>query len=194
MKYTPAIKKAIKFSVKTHEVYQKQKRKGKDVAYITHPLSVGIILALAGASEDCIVAGILHDTIEDSVAEKKVSRKMIEERFGEKVAELVMSVTEKNKNLSWQERKREALKHIDSFSRDSLLVKSADTLSNSSELIDDYNRYGDQVFERFNAPKDKLIRHYLKIIEKILGKWKGNPLADDLRAVWKELEQIRLRK
>jgi (p)ppGpp synthase/HD superfamily hydrolase len=38
------IQKAIKFAVKTHEVYQKQTRKGKDVSYITHPLTVGLIL------------------------------------------------------------------------------------------------------------------------------------------------------
>jgi len=34
MKFTPKIQKAIKFFIKTHEVYQKQKRKGKDIAYI----------------------------------------------------------------------------------------------------------------------------------------------------------------
>jgi len=39
------IQKAIKFAVKTHEVYQKQARKGKDVSYITHPLTVGLILS-----------------------------------------------------------------------------------------------------------------------------------------------------
>ncbi len=68
---THNIRRAIKFSIKTHEVYQKQKRKGKDVAFITHPLSVGLILSLAGADENEIIAGILHDTIEDSIPEKK---------------------------------------------------------------------------------------------------------------------------
>lgn len=77
MIFTPAIKKAIFFSVKTHEVYQKQKRKGKDIAYITHPLTVGLILARANAPEDVVIAGILHDTIEDSVDNKKVTREML---------------------------------------------------------------------------------------------------------------------
>jgi (p)ppGpp synthase/HD superfamily hydrolase len=39
MVYREQIKKAIRFAIKTHEVYQKQKRKGKDVPYITHPLA-----------------------------------------------------------------------------------------------------------------------------------------------------------
>ncbi len=65
---TPKIRSAIRFAIKTHEVDQKQARKGKDIAYIGHPLTVGLILARAGANEDTIIAGILHDTIEDSTA------------------------------------------------------------------------------------------------------------------------------
>src|SRR3990167_6087050 len=103
MLYSNKISKAIRFSIKTHEIYQKQKRKGKDIPYITHPLTVGLILARAGADEDVVVAGILHDTIEDSVPEKKVTREMLTERFGEKVASLVESVTELDKDMPWDE-------------------------------------------------------------------------------------------
>ncbi len=78
MLYNYKISRAIRFSTKTHEVYQKQKRKGKDIPYITHPITVGLILSRAGADENTVVAGILHDTIEDSVEEKKVSEEMLE--------------------------------------------------------------------------------------------------------------------
>jgi (p)ppGpp synthase/HD superfamily hydrolase len=61
----------IRFSIKTHEVCQKQTRKGKDIPYITHPLIVGLILARAGAGEEVVIAGILHDTIEDSTPKKE---------------------------------------------------------------------------------------------------------------------------
>ncbi len=100
------IQKAIKFAIKTHEVYQKQTRKGKDVSYITHPLTVGLVLSRVGASDDLVCAGILHDTIEDSIPEKKVTYEMLEERFGKNVAELVLSVSEQNKKLPWEERKK----------------------------------------------------------------------------------------
>ena len=79
------IQTAIKFAIKTHEVYQQQKRKGKDIAYITHPLTVGIILAKIDSSDDVIIAGILHDTTEDSIPEKKVTKNMIAKRFGNNV-------------------------------------------------------------------------------------------------------------
>ena len=183
MKYTTLIQKAIRFSIKTHEVYQKQKRKGKDIPYITHPLIVGMILARAGASEDVIIAGILHDTIEDSVPEKKVTKAMIAERFGDTVAGIVDDVTEQDKDLPWEERKREALEHIEKLQNDSLLVKSADLISNISEIIADYQVEGDVIFERFNASKDKTIAHYLRMVTAVIEKWPENPLVDDLRGL-----------
>lgn len=188
MIYTKKIQRAIKFATKTHNQYQQQLRKGKVIPYISHPLTVGIILSLVGASEDVIVAGILHDTIEDSVEEKKVTKEMLAERFGEEVAELVLSVTEQDKSLSWEQRKKEALDHIECFSRESLLVKSADILSNVSELMDDHARSGDEVFSRFSVPKEKIIENQLKVITAVLSCWRENPLAQDLLSLAKELE------
>ncbi len=188
--FTPKMQLAIRFMVKTHEVYQKQKRKGKDIPYISHPLTVALILARAGASEDVIIAGILHDTIEDSVAHKRVSREMLDERFGATVAELVGSVTEVSKSVPWDERKGEALEHIDKFSNDSVLVKSADIIANNAELLEDYALDGVATFERFSEPKEKTVGHSLRVIERLLAKWPESPLADDLRNMASLLSNI----
>ena len=190
MKLTLKIQRAIKFATKTHEVYQKQKRKGKDVSYITHPLTVGILLARVGASDDVVAAGILHDTIEDSIPEKKVTRQMFQERFGKKVADTVLSVSEIDKRMPWEARKAEALGRIRKFRQASLLVKSADVISNTSEVLDDHARYGDQVFASFSVPKEKFIGHNLQVIEALLKKWKNNPLRDDLLLLKRELQKI----
>ena len=85
MLYTKLIKKAISFSTRVHEIDQKQKRKGKDIAYIVHPLSVGLILAKAGASDEIIAAGILHDTLEDSIASNKITKEILAKEFGDEV-------------------------------------------------------------------------------------------------------------
>jgi (p)ppGpp synthase/HD superfamily hydrolase len=190
MIYTPTIRKAVVFSIKTHEVYQKQKRKGKDIAYITHPLTVGLMLARANAGEDIIVAGILHDTIEDSIDKKKVTRGMLVERFSQNVADLVDSVTEHRKDLEWEARKREALEQIKTFSRDSLPVKSADIISNVSEIFEDYRKEGLNTFRRFNAPKEKVVRHYMETMETILGRWPEIPFVDDLNMLITSLNNI----
>jgi len=183
------IQRAIKFAVKTHEVYQKQKRKGKDVSYIVHPLAVGILLARIGANDDTVCAGVLHDTIEDSVPEKKVTFEMLEERFGKAVAQIVLDVTETDKSLPWEERKKQAARHVETFSHDSLLVKSADVINNMTEVLDDFARYGDEVFLRFNASKENNLESKLKLIAAILKRWPENPFASDLKRLAELIEK-----
>lgn len=190
MIYTQKIQKAIHFAIKTHELDQKQKRKGKDVSYITHPLSVGLILAKTGATEDIIVAGILHDTIEDSVSENKVTKEMITDMFGQVVSNLVLSVTEQDKSLSWKKRKIEALEHIKIFSNDSLLLKSADIIENTRELITDYETKGEETFKRFNSPKNSILQNYMITITTIINKWDKNPLIKDLQDVSHKINEI----
>ncbi len=190
MIHTPRIQRAIRFSIRTHEGYQKQKRKGKDVPYITHPLTVGLVLARAGASEDVIIAGILHDTIEDSIDMKKVTRVMLAERFGEPVAALVDAVTEQDKSLPWAERKREALEHIAHFSHEEVLVKSADVIANCAEILEDQAKDGDQIFERFHRPKEDIVGNAQKVIAALIERWPESPLKEDLAYVSDLLTKI----
>lgn len=177
---TNQIQKAIKFAIKTHEVYQKQTRKGKDVSYISHPLTVGLLLAKAGANDNIIAAGILHDTIEDCSPDRPVTKQMILDRFGKKTLDIVYDLSEKNKSLSWEKRKELALEEIKKFSHNSLMVKSADLISNISEIISDYEKDGEKIFKRFNASKDQKKLSYLKAIQTIVTKWAKNPFNEDL--------------
>ncbi len=189
MVLTPRLRAAIRFSIQTHERDQKQKRKNKDVAYITHPLTVGLILSGAGADEDAVIAGILHDTIEDSVAEKKVTREMLHDMFGEKVADLVASVSEHTEQ-SWEERKADMLSRIANYSHDSLLIKSGDLISNGTELMDDYREFGEEIFKNFERPKDVRNDHYLQMIRAVIAAWPENPLADDLKKTEEEIVNL----
>lgn len=188
---TPKINRAIKFAIKTHEIYQKQKRKGKDVSYIIHPLTAAILLAKIGANDDIIAAGILHDTIEDSTEQKKVDKEMLAQRFGNLVAEVVSDVTEKDKALAWEKRKEVAISKIKTFPRDSLLVKSADFISNVAELLQDYEKEGDKVFEHFNAPKEKKLASYLVTANALIESFPTNPFMNDLLYLEDRLKQIK---
>ena len=80
-----SIKRAYVYSAKVH---QGQIRKSGE-PYLTHPLEVAHILAGMRLDEASIVAGILHDTIEDTLATKEE----LSELFGEEVAEIVDGVT-----------------------------------------------------------------------------------------------------
>ncbi len=79
------LKSAVYFATKKHEG---QKRKSGE-PYVSHPLSVASILMEWGMDSDTIIAGVLHDTIEDTDS----SLIEIENEFGRDVAFLVDGVT-----------------------------------------------------------------------------------------------------
>lgn len=189
MEYTEKIHRAIKFAAKTHQHYQDQRRKGKDIPYITHPLTVGLILSLHGASEDVICAGILHDTIEDSPKIKKVNTDMLTDRFGKNVSDLVSSVTD-NMDLPKEERNKAVLKHIEVFSHDSVMLKSADVLNNIAEILDDYGRLGDELFDRFSESKQKTIQKYLNVVQALSERWPDNPMRVELEKLGNDLKKL----
>ena len=79
------IEKAYKLAKEAHKG---QFRKSGE-AYIIHPLWVAIILANLELDKETIVAGILHDVVEDTVMTDEEIRK----EFGDEVALLVDGVT-----------------------------------------------------------------------------------------------------
>lgn len=106
--------------------HQNQKRKGTEIPYIVHPMEVMQILTENGCSETVIVAGILHDTLEDTDTRPEE----IEKRFGKEILAIVQTECE-DKSKTWKERKQV---FIDSLKNDSLeakLVCCADKLSNA---------------------------------------------------------------
>jgi len=183
MIYTAKIEEAINIAIEAHGG---QKRKIRNIPYIIHPLSVGIILARAGASEDVIVAGILHDVVEDS----EMTNSRIEEKFGSTVADLVKDLTSENKGSTWDERKKMQREHIGHMSHDALLIKSADTLDNMRDIAYNYAQNGDKVFEVFSAPKEKIIDNFSLRIKEINKAWPKNPLVPELKLVLKTLSKF----
>ena len=80
-----AVERAYKVAYKAHE---KQKRKSGE-PYIIHPICVAIILAELELDKETIMAGLLHDVVEDT----ETTHEDIVSDFGEEVAQLVDGVT-----------------------------------------------------------------------------------------------------
>ena len=142
--------------------------------------------------KDVIVAGILHDTVEDSAG--AIALADIEKQFGKTVADLVRHVTEEDKSLSWEERKQIALAHIYEMPYGALLLKSADVLHNLSELVRDVEEHGEAVFDKFNAPMEKKMQQQHKLIEALESVWPENPLLAEIKAGVAKLTRAESRK
>lgn len=190
MVYTAKIQKAIQFASKVHQVDQDQRRKGTTIPYIVHPLALGLILARAGATEDQVVAGILHDTIEDCEPYGSVTKELLAQEFGEAVAEMVNDVTEQDKTLPWGERKQSALDHIPHMPKDSLLVKTADMLHNLTDSIYFYQQTGENYITHFSASKEKQLERYIKVVAALKKAWPENPLIAGLEDNLKQLVEL----
>lgn len=127
------ISEAIEFATSLHG---DQKRDSGE-PYITHPIEVAKILFEMGMDSSCVIAGILHDVVEDCNA----SFKEIKERFGEDTAVMVDGVTKLSQasehSITREERNAENLRKMFlAISKDIrvVIIKLADRLHNMRTL------------------------------------------------------------
>ena len=122
---------ALSFAI---EVHGDQKRKGTDVTYVSHLLAVAAIVLEFGGDEDQAIAGLLHDTMEDS-PDGEVVAGTIKKRFGPSVEAIVRdcSDTVQQPKPPWLERKQAYIAHLDDKPVQSLLVSCADKLHNAGQ-------------------------------------------------------------
>jgi (p)ppGpp synthase/HD superfamily hydrolase len=172
-----AIFDAIEFAAGAHRGHF---RKGTRIPYIVHPLAVAKILIEACCAEEVIVAGILHDTVEDT----SVSLGEIHLKFGEAVARIVEGATEPDKSRPWEERKTHIIESLKSATEGVLLVTCADKIENLEAIRGDWGRVGEGVWDRFKRGRDKQEWYYrsvLVVLEERLTDGSGLALVSQLK-------------
>lgn len=137
------------------EKHRGQLRKGTTLPYILHPLEVWQILSAMHADTTVQIAGLLHDTLEDTDA----TPEEIQTTFGDEVAALVQHHTE-NKSDVWMKRKQTAIDTVRNANVSIKMLVMADKLSNLRSMARDYKELGDALWLRFNAPKEKQAWYY----------------------------------
>ena len=195
--YSDAINHALAFAAKHHD---RQVRKGTKLPYLTHPANVAIILTRYGRDNAVVVAGILHDVIEDCVRDG-YTREMLEQRigdkFGEKVLETVLAVTYRRQDddgveLSGDERRTDYIERLAQANDDARWVCAADKVHNVSSIISDLRRTvdPDSVWRRFGGGKAATTRWYRQVYERLAKLGFDAPIMEELAKVSAELEQL----
>jgi len=177
------IDSAIEVASKAH---RNQLRKGTDIPYITHPLSVGILLFQVNCSDEVIAAGILHDTLEDAA----ITLEYIQKNFGEKVASIVKGCSEPDKSLPWEERKNHTIESLKTASMEVRLVACADKLHNIRTIASDYDKIGDEIWERFKKGKEKQEWYYRQLIESLNIKSENESYLKLFKLLRDEVESV----
>ncbi len=164
MIHTLQVRKALQFAARRH--HGQLRREADSLPYITHPVSVALLLADGGADEDTIIAGLLHDTIEDT----KTTAEEITAEFGTAVTELVLAVSEpktneKNELLSWKERKQAYLSQLSSASDSAVLVSMADKIDNIESKSAALEQEGPSLHEQWTQPLSEYLWFHGSVLE-----------------------------
>ncbi|MDN4524142.1 HD domain-containing protein [Fictibacillus fluitans] len=158
---------AIELAAAAH---QSQVRKGNGKPYISHPYTVGMLLMDAGCHEDVVIAGILHDVIEDT----SYSATDIEIKFGKNVLQLVQGSSEPNKSASWEERKQHTISFIEKEATVEVCqIACADKLHNVLSLKQDMEVQGDAVWDHFKRGRDQQKWYYRSLVQALRKKVGG---------------------
>ncbi len=190
MKLTQKIQKALNLATDKHNG---QMRKSSNLPYIVHPFSVAIILSEYVEDENVIVAGLLHDLLEDV---EGYYYEDLKKDFGEKVANIVRGVSEdkdfnngETDKETWQERKDQYLKNLRNDSQESFLVCAADKIHNLKSMLMIYEEQGDAMWTDFNAPVEKQVWYYGEVL-RILKEKLENDIVRELEETFEEFKRV----
>ena len=184
--------KALSFAIQAH---MGQVRKSEpDKPMIMHPLGVGQLLESFGYDDNVVAAGYLHDVVEDT----EYTIQDIEKEFGKDIATLVMSASEPNKSLSWEERKKHTIEETKKLPLRNKLVICADKINNLEDLFLKFEKSGCRDFSTFKRGEESQKWYYTSMYECLIsGEDKDLPiflrLKDILDKVFYKKEDLFLR-
>ena len=167
------------------ELHAGQSRDADGAPFILHPREVAGLLYRAGASDDVIAAGVLHDVIEKTPARARDLRR----RFGGPITTLVLAVSEDERVASYEARKAALRTKVAGAGAEALMIFAADKISKAREL-----RLGHDPFPTplGNTPRERPTRsqklmHYRRCLTLLQEHLPGSPLVGQLD---EELESL----
>ena len=171
-----------------HELHRDQRRKGGDIPYITHLMAVAALVGEHGGDEDCFIAALLHDAVEDQGGEAVLLR--IREAFGDKVAALVLGASDTMEvpKPPWRARKEKHIAHMREADADLRMLLCADKIHNARAIIGDLRNCPPDYWRRFNGGKEGTLWYYRTACDALGHGWE-HPLLDLLQREVEGLEE-----
>lgn len=182
-----SLERALRASARWHHG---QNRKGDaTLPYVAHVVAVALILDRLGFDQDTVIAGLLHDVIED----RAIARATVEAEFGPTVASIVDCCSEQKCDAEgrprpWLVRKSEYLDRLATAAIAARAVALADKLHNMTAILLDLES-GRDVWTLFNAGREPVLLYYHRAIELCdRGDSRLETLATECRRVLEQIE------
>jgi (p)ppGpp synthase/HD superfamily hydrolase len=183
VEHSDLVRDALALARQAHEKQVRETGSGA-LPFIDHPLSVAERLAEEGFDDEVLAAALLHDTVEHS----DVELPSIEERYGERVAELVSALTENETIEPYQERKDEHRKRVAAAGHEARAIFAADKMANVEVLREAYDMEGEEVDATLPVSLDLKIYVWELDLEMLFNESPGVELvdrfADEMTGLW----------
>ncbi|MBL8588760.1 MAG: HD domain-containing protein [Methylobacteriaceae bacterium] len=162
-----------------HTLHRAQQRKGSEIPYIAHLMSVSALVIENGGDEDQAIAGLLHDAAEDCGGAPTLAG--IEQRFGAGVAAIVADCTDawETPKPAWRARKEAYLSALPGKADRSLLVSLADKVHNAESILADHRAIGEALWTRFTGGREGT-RWYYRALTDVFAKRLPGALTERL--------------
>lgn len=183
---TPRFREAVDYAL---ELHAHQSRKGKPLAYASHLFAVTAIAMEHGADEDEAIAAMLHDAVEDQGGQATLE--VIRQRFGERVASIVMGCTDADctPKPPWRPRKEAYIAHVRHAPDSVRLISASDKLHNARSIVEDLRDHGLAAFDRFAGKVEGTVWYYRSLAD-IFLQTGPHRLAEELDRVVREMERL----
>ncbi|HEY8200385.1 MAG TPA: HD domain-containing protein [Actinomycetota bacterium] len=178
--------RAVILALRLHE---HQQRKGTDIPYAAHLLTVAGLVLEDGGTETQAIAALLHDAAEDQGG--MAALEAIRSLFGDGVAAIVESCTDtfEHPKPPWKERKTRYLERLQTEPLESLEVSLADKVHNAGAIVRDLETHGRAVWKRFNVGAGDQLWYYRSLADVFWARH-PSPRAAELRRLVDRMEQL----
>lgn len=168
---TDIFDRAIVFATKAHKGVN---RKGNSLPYIIHPLEAATVVATMTEDKELLAAAVLHDVIEDT----DFSYEDLKKEFGKRVADIVLAESDDKKSddeykKQWFETKTKTMERLKNSERDVKIVALGDKLSNMRAIYSDYEKYGDDLWQKFQIKEKSAHAWHYRTLAAALSSLKG---------------------
>ena len=168
--YSYRVEQAVQAAALLHQDHLRQGEAG--IPYISHLMSVVLILRDYTTDEDTLVAAILHDTLEDTDYTEEDMRT----DFGDSVTAIVMTLTEPthdgDSKLPWKESKARYAKQIKKGLESAAMIAAADKSHNFRSIVEEYSDDHTRFKQDFGGKAQDRLAAYQLIANAINSKLK----------------------